>query len=452
MAPFGKYYAAALFFAIATSLPMYLMGQAWSHVIADSVKQLFAKPRKVKVRHYQGHLDGFHDLSASLGFYGSSVQGYFTLLSSQVHFRVKGTFLNDSLYLQEFDAKGNCTGSYLLQADQTHNWKGEWHNYDSTVALPCTLKPVSTPTEVPRHCGANKWIAYYKGQCRQNDVRLWVHRTANGRLFGNGSWGPHSVQAKGTITAHQAWLRLYDEQGRSLAFIQADASDLRQWLSIWHGPTGEKVPFTLARVQTIPVDCYSWADYRTAYAILFPKTTSAPFNDWVMHSANDWLKRCYQQATQHGAQLAPSQRARWRAEGWYEIAYDDAQYISGVRSFIASWLTYPQVEAFIFDKKHQQLIDPWQTFFHKDARKAIEAQLHHCLTQHYLVSYEGFAQWIDTTISQALILLSPQGITFRLPPHPVFGNIQCTLSTTELQPWWRKPPTWTHENNTHGDQ
>ncbi len=452
--PFGKYFRLSLVLAACLwLLPRGAEGQPWVEVVTDSVRHLFEKPRKVKVRHYHALLDDSYELSVTLGFHQHRVRGYAAYLSSGERLLLEGTQQGDTLVLYEVHESGQHAASWrLLPKGQT--LRGEWLKYDGTTAFSLALTPAKRPSDIPRHCGAGKWMAHYEGWQSNTWLGLWLHRTATGRLYGTGLWGETPLLLKGQLEADSAHLDGYDEQGRSLATIVARTGDPRQWFARIHTSYGERSTWTLARTATIQADCYAWAGYMGSYDFFFPKTQHAVFNEWAERQVRRWMTECRTRMAHYRAEHRPTppRRAALRATGWWELTWMDARYLSGMACLAASWQQQTQCRAFIFDLEAGAPVAPWAEFFRPDARAEVLALLRQCFRRHVLAREEGFAEWLDDAIGQVQLSLHPAGVTFHLPPHPLFGRLQCTLTADELAPWLQPRAIAYLKTERHGHQ
>ncbi len=455
--PFGKYHRLSLALAACLwLLPAGAGAQPWAEVVTDSVRHLFERPRKVKVRHYHALLDDCYELSVTLGFSQDRVRGYATYLSSGDRLRLEGAQRGDTLVLYEAHGPGQRAAAWRLlpKGEKGQALEGEWLRYDGTTAFPLVLSPTPRPPDIPRHCGAGKWIAHYEGWQGNTWLGLWLHRTAEGRLYGSGLWGATPLVLKGHIAGDSARIDCFDEQGHRLATIDARTGEPRQWFAHIQTSYGARATWTLARTALLPTDCYAWAGYMGSYDFFFPKTQYPPFNEWVESRVRRWMTSCRTELARYRAEHrpAPPRRAALRATGWWELAWADTRYLSGRACLAASWQPQTDCQAFIFDLEAGRPVAPWQEFFRPGSRAEVLALLRQCVARHALTAEEGFTDWLDAALGQVQLGLHPAGLTFYLPPHPLFGHVQCTLTADELAPWLQ-PQALTHlKNERHGHQ
>ncbi len=455
MMPFGKYHRSWLALAACCFLCAPTGGtQPWAKAVSDSVRQLFDKPRKVKVRHFYALFDDCYALSVSLGFTRKEVKGLATYLSSRDRLQLQGRRQGDTLILAECDAAGKCAATWILLPKGETDYVGEWVKYDGTTGFSIRMWARNAPPDIPRPCNTDKWIAHYEGWKGGSWLGLWLHRTAEGRLYGHGLWGQTPLLVKGYARADSAALSCYDEQGRPLATLHAYTGKARQWFARVRTTYGETSSWTLARTQLLQTDCFAWAEYRSSYDFFFPKTAHHAFNQWVEQLVRQWMKTCRQTTTDYRKRhaAAPARRAALRSTGWWEITFADTQYISGLACLAATWQTHTRCRTFIFDLERGTRLDPWQEFFQPGSRPKVLAQVESCLQRHTLASQAGFAEWVQQSLQQVQIALHPYGLSFHLPPHPLFGRVQCTLSAQELAPWLAQLPLPHLKTPSHGHQ
>ena len=310
---------------------------------------------------YQGRVDDMSDVTLRLACTEKRCSGELIYLRSQDVFKLEGTRRGEQLDLKEYDRTGTWTG------DLTGTLKGselrlDWTNLDGTVGSAIRLETVNRLPDFPTFCGDNKWINAYDGELNGVPARLILQRVDNHRLLGNFHFSDERLpwQVRGTLENEQTIrLDLLDEQsGRSQGTIRG-VFKLAQPLTLtYYDPKNVQEFATFRLVESLPVSCLEYADFYTSYDFLYPKTTSAIFNEWMVLLTQDWITDCRKQVQAMRKQSpTPALRASQRAYTWSDVTTLNDQFISGLLTHQATWSDRVATRSFNYDLQNGERLE-----------------------------------------------------------------------------------------------
>ncbi|MEM8906756.1 MAG: hypothetical protein AAGD05_02820 [Bacteroidota bacterium] len=414
---------------------------AQQSALSHPVEGLFEKPQKIQwIKHYKGRLNDLNDVALSLAFDGKQCKGVLTYLRSQEQFDLVGQLKKGKFNLQEFDREAQLSG-YLDGELKPEGIIAEWQNHDHRIGGKLQLQEVSKATNVPSHCGENKWIRYYKGVIDRQKVELVLQRESNHQLSGVVYFktANHSYNVRGHVDLFDnIYLSLKDDYARKQGRMEGTFGERQKFNFTYVAPDGEQSICTFHLKDALQMGCAEYADYMANYNILYPKMHHSAFNQWIEHLSDEWMNNCKSYADGKQAKLAalgPEWRATVRASAWCEIDYWSEELISGLMTFNNNWMPHQTNRTISYDLKNKRaitLVDIFKSDF--DYRSFLRKQLNRTIDQHELYKDFDYREWLSKE-DFPYFTIRKEGIRFCTKFHPIYGQQQMTISYRELKPF-----------------
>jgi len=407
-----------------------------------AVLRLFKKAEDVRwVKKFKGRMDDASVLDLSLGFDGRNCKGYLTYSKSTVRFLLDGVFLDSTQFrLEERDPNKSVTGR-LVGTLKNHVFEAEWTNHDNTLGARIEAREMAPGQTLNVTCSDNKWANRYLGRYHEARVDMVLVRMHQGSLYGF-LW----VEADGKTYSLQGEL---DAEGnyeltallpgnKTAGLLNGNLKSPKTTDCNWVG-SGERRTFKLMQGQSLPFGCYEYADYRSSYDAVYPRTACNNCNTWLDQQMKAWTERCRSVLATRTEPLTPSSRSIHRANAWAEIASWTDNVLCGYLTFTDTWSEQSQGAAFNFDLRTNKPI-VLEDIFSKtfNAKGWIEDYAKRespKMTQ--FASDPKYREWIVKE-GFPLFTLRRDGLEISTLFHPQYGRQSLLVPYVQLKPYMKK--------------
>lgn len=406
-----------------------------------AVAKLFSNPSALKwTKMFKGRLDDAAMVDISLGFDGESCKGYLSYAKSRTRFRLEGTLDTSGFLLQERDLSRNITGK-LTGNIQGRHLDAEWTNAENTVGSKIEADEVPPGAAISLNCSDNKWSSRYI--TRYNDARcdMVLVRSDNGALDGF-LWvetDGRTYKLKGEIKDDGSYeIDALGAGDRLAAILSGNLKPGQNTDCNWTG-SGERRQFKFTLKDNFLLGCYEYADYASAYDVLYPRTPCSSCNTWLDDQVNQWVERCKSTFSEKKLPLTPANRNAQRASAWPEISCWTDNLFSGYLTFMDTWSEKNQGIAFNFDLRTGKQI-PLDDLFQKsfNYQKWLSDFAAHEMPK--LASFAADPQYREWLSKEGfpLIVIRREGLEMSTLFHIQYGRQTLFVPYATLKPYLRK--------------
>lgn len=406
-----------------------------------AVAKLFEKSASLKwTRLFKGRFDDGALVDISLGFDGKNCRGYTTYAKSRTRFRLDGQLDSTGFQLVEYDMARAVTGN-LRGAIQGRHLDAEWNNADNTIGSKIEADEVPPGQSITLNCSDNKWSSRYITRYNNARCDMVLLRAQNGALDGF-LWvesDGRTYRLKGEIKADGGYeMEALGSSDRLVAMLSGSLKAGQNTECNWTG-SGERRQFKFVIKDHFQLGCYEYADYASAYDVLYPRTPCATCNTWLDEQVNKWIERCKSTFTAKKMPLSPNNRNAQRASAWSEIGCWTDNLFSGYITFSDTWSEQAQGLAFNFDLRSSKQIlledlfqksfnyKTWMTEFAAKEMPKLSA----------FASDPKYREWL-TKEGFPLILIRREGLELSSLFHPQYGRQTLFVPYTTLKAYLRK--------------
>lgn len=411
------------------------------YVRDTAIIKLFDKPATLKwTKMFKGRIDDGAMVDISLGFDGKNCRGYMMYAKSRTRFRLEGTMDTAGFKLEERDMARAITG-HLNGTIQLRHLEAEWTNADNTLGSRVDAEEVPPGQSIALNCSDNKWSSRYITRYNNARCDMVVVRAQNGALDGF-LWvesDGRTYRLKGDIKADGSYeMEALGSADRLVAMLSGNLKAGQNTDCNWVG-SGERRQFKFVLKDHFLLGCYEYADYASAYDVLYPRTPCASCNTWLDDQVNTWVEGCKSTFSAKKMQLSPTNRNAQRASAWPEIGCWTDNLFSGYLTFTDTWSGKAQGIAYNFDLrtgKQIPLEDLFQkTFNHKTWLNDFAAKEMPKLAS--FASDPKYREWLSKE-GFPLILIRREGLEMSTLFHPEYGRQTLFVPYTTLKPYLRK--------------
>lgn len=406
-----------------------------------AIVKLFDKTATLKwTKLFKGRFDDAAMADISLGFDGKNCRGYITYAKSRTRFKLEGTLDTSGLILEERDMSRNLTGRLKGSIVGKH-LEAEWTNAANTIGSKIEADEVPPGSSISINCSDNKWTSRYI--TRYNDARcdMILVRSQNGALDGF-LWvevDGRTYRLKGEIKSDGSYEMDALGAGDRLAAILSGTMKPGQNTECnWTG-SGERRQFKFILKDHFLMGCYEYADYASAYDVLYPRTPCATCNSWLDDQVNQWVNRCQTTFSEKKLALTAANRNAQRASAWPEVTCWTDNILTGYLTFMDTWSDKNQGIAYNFDLKtgKQIVLDDvfqksfgYQKWFSDYAAKEMPK----------LPSFAAdpqFREWLSKE-GFPLVVIRREGFELSTYFNPLYGRQTIFVPYTAIRPYLRK--------------
>lgn len=415
----------------------------------DSVEEMllldfFEKPQKVQwIKHYKGRIDDLNDIAISLAFDGKNCKGQLLYLRSKEVFDLVGIVKKNKITLQEFDEDHEISG-HLKGEMLPEGLKLEWANFNNTIGGNLLLKEIEKPLNVPTYCGDNKWIRRYKGLIGREKLELILHKESSRAVNGTAYFKTdnQTYQVRGYMDAFDNLnLTVRDNFDRVKGKFEGTFDEKQKLNANFSHQNGQFNTCSFHVKDFLAVGCIEYADYTTAYDVLYPKTQNANFNHWIESLVEEWIKSCKLYAIdvkKMNPEITPAMRASIRANTWCAVDYFSDDLISGVLTFSNTWSSKQESRNINFDLVRGVEITIEDIFKHDvDYRTLVRNYLNKKISKHNLYKDKDFRKWLAEA-DFPIFTIRKEGINFSTKFNSIYGQQEITVPYAELKSYLKK--------------
>lgn len=413
------------------------------------VYTLFEKPGKVKwVKHFKGRIDDINDIAVTLAYDGKNCRGQMVYLRSREQFRLEGTLKNDYLKLQEIDHEEAVSG-YLVGQFAEEQILASWSNHNYSIGGDVRLKKLTNDADFPSHCGDNKWMTRYKGKLVNEELELVLLKDSEFELRGVAFFKKENASyiVKGEIDERQNInLKVIDEHDLPKGTIQGTIKASDGFRAAFINANDKKVFTNFKKQESYSIGCMAFADYLSSYDIIYPKTKSQKFNEWIENVSREWVNNCQEYSNdvrKSNNSLAPPLRAALRANAWYDAGFASDKIFSGMLIFSNTWTVGMKGKNVNFDLEKGEEIK-FENVFKKDFdhNKYVKNYMNSLTHQYEKYNNFKYRKWLSRQ-DFPYFNISPEGIVFSTEYSMIFGRQQVTIPYADLKAFLKKKsPVW----------
>lgn len=408
----------------------------------SAVARLFEQPADIRwFKRFRGRMDDASVVDVALGFDGRSCRGYLTYAKSNVRVRLEGTMADStSIRLEERNASKAVTGT-LVGTFQNHLLEAEWTNHNNTLGSRLEAREMMPGQTLNVTCGDNKWANRYLGRYNDGRVDMVLVRMHQNRLYGF-LW----VEADGKTYALQGYLDRENNyeitallpNGKTGGILSGSLKAAKNTDCNWVG-SGERRTFKLVQSQSLPFGCYEYADFRSSYDAVYPRTPCTGCNTWLDDQMKAWTDRCKSVISTKNEPLTAANRNTNRANAWAEIASWTDNVLCGYLTFTDTWSEQPQGQAFNFDLRTGKPIaleDLFNKGFDGRAWLADYAKRESPKMPQF-ANDPKYREWMSRE-GFPLFTLRRDGLEISTLFHPQYGRQSLTVPYAQLKPYMKK--------------
>lgn len=412
------------------------VAQPMPPVSDSSIQKLFSNGVAVKwIKRLKGRIDDVYLIDLVLGSDGRNCKGYLTYVKSKTRFSIQGPLDNGQLSLEERDLSGNVTGQIKGSFDGT-KLNASWTNKSNTVGSKLDAEELQAGQAFSSNCSENKWAARYITRYNGGRADMVLIRMHNGALEGF-LW----IEADKTTYALKGELKengLYDLEallpnGKTGGLLEGSLANPAAIVCNWIG-SGERRSFSFSQKDRLVFGCLDFADFRSGFDAVYPRTACIPCNNWLDQQVNNWMSACKSAVAAISEPLNAETRGKYRAGSWADIACWTETILSGYLTFTDTWNPEATGKAFNFNLKTGKEIiindlfvksfdpKPWfEAYWKREAPKLRQ-----------FAADPKYRAWIDQN-GFPLIAIRREGLELSTLFHPVYGQQHLIVPYAELK-------------------
>lgn len=403
----------------------------------QAVMAQFANPDKVLwTRYYRGRMDDLNDVSVILASDGEQCHGQLTYLRSRERIILSGKIYSDSLDLAEWNATKEQV-AFIRGRIRQNQFKAEWSSLDKKRGAKLISWQTDKPSEVPAHCGDNKWFRIFSGSWIDSTASVFLQKEGQDRV--HGMLYTHlpfaSFQLEGILQDQDNLvLKTYDHFGKYVGQINGTIDQQDVLNAVWKPDAKASFPMQMNQRMQLAAGCFEFADFFSSYDLTYPKLRHAGFSAWLDQQLSDWKNQVTQYTREHKpSNRSASVRSMLRASAWTDLEFINDQIVSGVITSTYTWTQSPGGMAFVYDLKNNKPLLISEMVKDVGALQSLlKLQLSENLTQYAQHSDAAFDAWVVKQDFPSYTIRA-EGICFSTLFHPLYGRVQVLLGWAKLQ-------------------
>jgi hypothetical protein len=411
-------------------------------IVKDSlIFKLFEEPASLQwIRSLKGRMDDVAPIDITLGYDGHNCRGYLTYLKSRNRFRLIGTLEEDQLQLEEHDPVNALTG--MLQGTLSdRKLSATWSNSDNTVGSRVEAEEPLPGQTINIGCSENKWVNRYITRYNGGRADMVLIRMHNGALDGF-LWVEADAKTyvlKGEMKPDGSYeIEAILPNGKVAAILQGSFKTMLNTECAWVG-SGEKRSFSFAIKDKLQLGCFDYADYRSSYDAIYPRSTCVACNNWLDQQVSSWVTQCKSAIASLKTPLSPATRNSYRASCWTDIACWTENILTGYLTFSDTKSDFPLGKSFNFDLRAGKEIT-YNDLFNKgfNAKAWFDAYVKKETPKLPAFANDAnYRAWIDKN-GFPLFTLRRDGMELSTLFHPTYGRQHLLVPYGELKPYMKK--------------
>ncbi|HMX40152.1 MAG TPA: hypothetical protein PK971_11705 [Saprospiraceae bacterium] len=325
----------------------------------SAVARLFEQPADIRwFKRFKGRMDDAAVVDVHLGFDGRSCRGYLTYSKSNVRIRLDGSMPDTTrLMLEERDGKKNRLAT-LSGSLKNHLLQAEWANHDNSLGSRLEAREVMPGQVLTVSCADSKWAYRYLGRYNEDRVDMVLVRMHHDRLYGflwvEADKKTYSLQG-GIDDEGNYEITALSAGGKVSGRLNGSLKVLKNTDCNWVG-SGERRVFKLVQGPSLPFNCQEYADFRSSFDAVYPRTPCTACNTWLDQQMKTWTDRCKSFISARTEPPSPQNRAANRASAWAELSTWTDNLLCGYLTFTETWNDQAQGASFNFDLKAGRML------------------------------------------------------------------------------------------------
>ena len=407
----------------------------------SAVCKLFEKPASIKwVKTFKGRIDDVSLVDIVLGYDGQNCRGYMTYVKSHVRFRLHGTLDNEQLRLEERDPSNALTG--MIQGElKGRQLDANWSNAANTLGSRLEAEEPQPGQTLSTGCAENKWanryITRYNG-ARADMVLIRMHNGAlDGFLWVEADAKTYTL--RGELKADDTYeLEALLPSGKTAGLLQGNLQNQQGTDCKWVG-SGERRTFNFTVKDKLQFGCFDYADYRSSYDAIYPRSACANCNTWLDQQVTAWVNQCKTTLAAQKDPLSPATRASSRAGCWADIVCWTENVFTGYLTFTETWNEDAQGKSFNFDLRSGKEIT-FNDLFNKSFNAKTWLENYAKKESPKLPQFASdpkYREWISKS-GFPLYTLRRDGLELSTLFHPVYGRQILLVPYLDLKPYMKK--------------
>jgi hypothetical protein len=403
--------------------------------------KLFEQPSSIRwIKSLKGRIDDVSLVDVTLGFDGHNCRGYLTYLKSRNRFRLLGTLENNRLLLEEHDPSNALTGT-IDGTLSDRRLEAIWSNADNTIGSRLEAEEPLPGQTISTGCGENKWVNRYIARYNGARADMVLIRMHNGALEGF-LWveaDSKTYQIKGDLKPDATYeLEALLPNGKVAGLLQGSLKNQQNTDCTWVG-SGERRLFNFTIKDKLQLGCFDFADYRSSYDAIYPRSSCIACNTWLDQQVNGWVNQCKTAISTLKDPLTPATRNAYRASCWTDIACWTENIFTGYLTFSDTKSDQSQGKSFNFDLRGGKEIT-FNDLFNKNFNAKTYLEVWSKKEAPKLPQFASdvkYREWINKE-GFPLFTLRRDGLELSTLFHPVYGRQLLLIPYSELKPYMKK--------------
>ncbi|MDX2282026.1 MAG: hypothetical protein NW218_20720 [Saprospiraceae bacterium] len=410
--------------------------------VADSaIQKLFNNSTALKwIKRLKGRIDDVYLVDIALGSDGRNCKGYLTYIKSKTRFQISGPLEKDQIVLEERDANNYVTGQIKGTFNGTR-LEGSWSNNNNSLGSRIEAEIIQPGQTVVTSCAENKWACRYITRYNGGRADMVLIRMHNGALEGF-LWveaDRNTYTLKGELKTDGTYdLEALLPNGKTGGLISGNLSNPTAITANWVG-SGEKRSFSFSQKDKLVFGCLDYADYRSGFDAIYPRTACTACNTWLDQQVNGWMSACRTAVAAKQEPLNAASRSAHRGSCWSDIVCWTENILSGYLTFTDTWTPDAQGKSFNFNLKTGKEITLADLFVKSFNAKSWldEYWKRESPKMRQFASDPAYREWINK-VGFPLFALRRDGLELSTLFHPVYGQQHLLVPYADLKPYLRK--------------
>lgn len=398
--------------------------------IRQIVEGYFTAKDSVKwIKLFKGYFDDTQPFIMALASDGRGCKGVYKYSHSNDIIHVEGGLRGSDLSLIELDSSENIIGA-LQGKFQTDIMIGVWYNSGKTLSSNFKLKEVKSETSPDSIIFPLKWIRSYKGLVGGINMEFHYAKTTDKNIRGvayiENQECPFALKGKFEGKTELSFeISLSNSCGEQSYQLFCKILNEKEMNIYGTDQTGKKYQGTIERKQSIRLNTNSFADYYSAYDILYPFVNKTTVDARIKTIVNDWISEQAVNANNYrtsntGENITPVRNAN-NCSAWFEPYYVSDKYLSGCFYFRNNNSLFTNILPVNCYLTGNTVFEIPQLFKINDVPANIREYVRNQALETSKNADANYYKWVQNA-EFIPVSIHPCGITFSTPYDPVYGN------------------------------